>query len=597
MARKRSNIGQMLVESLTQEQVADLLTVISSSIDLNLYLEKFEAVDSDMVAVVKQILAPGSDSGRKGKAKPPVSLKRVMEQWELLWADFYDVISDLGDEEGAYAFQEHHWEAPYFDGWTLANDLEPIAEKMFTIMDQVHEGEDDPDLFQRALGEIGDGILSYPDWMGAEDGEPCILETKMTQCVLTWLWMGAKGKNDEGRVFAEKVLDLDDDLKMVELDPKALARFFVDLPDAVCREVYEFLKEGDPRVDVEDTYSAWHHIQHMYEAKFDSNKYLESCKKHLPDNWRYGLPLVEDAILHNDNVSAESLLIQTFSSYLGGREKRTWLPESSLLLVERSNFFHEGEEEIGTLLMHWAAVARKLKNKGRAAAAQFQTTTFDGEGKWDTILETYRQLSKGAVKKTLAPLFDQWKNEMAARSYPYFVDSPKMTDTWIHWLIEGMLDEKKGGERFHKRVSQWLSELEKDAKVFKKQWQWLTVFTRDLPNSEKIQAASPFFWETAISEHEGEDDLTVSRRKGLRRMKAGSCLPAVIEAWKKQIKGIIPDPANAERSRYTECARWAKGLLELNEEKYHALMAQWRKKHHRRRNLWRDLKAVNLPVG
>lgn len=83
MARKRSNIGQILVESLTRGQVTDLLTVILSSIDLNLYLEKFEAVDSDMAAVVKRILAPGSDSVRKGKAKPPVSLKRIMEQWEL----------------------------------------------------------------------------------------------------------------------------------------------------------------------------------------------------------------------------------------------------------------------------------------------------------------------------------------------------------------------------------------------------------------------------------------------------------------------------------------------------------------------------------
>ncbi len=596
MAQKGSNIGQMLVESLTQEQVADLLTVISSSIDLNMYLEKFEAVDSDMAVFVKRILAPVSDSGRKEKAKPPVSLKRIMEKWESEWEDFNDVIFDVGDEEGAYAFQEHHWEAPYFDAWTLANDLEPIAEKMLKIMDRAHEAGDDPDLFYHALKEINDGILSYPEWMGAEDGEPCTLEAKMTQCVLTWLWLGAKGKNDEGRVFAEKVLDLEDGLKMVELDPKALARFFVDLPDAACREVYEFLKEGDPRADVENTYSAWHHIQHLYEAKFDSGKYLQSCERHLPDNWRYGLPLVENAILHNNNASAEPLLIQTFSSYLGGREKRTWLPENSLLLVERTNFSHEGEEEIGTLLKHWAAVAKGLKNKGRAAAAQFQATTFDGGGKWDTILETYGHLSKGAAKKTLAPLFDQWKNEMAARSYPYFVDSGKMEDTWIHWLIDAMLDEKKGGERFHKRVSQWLSELEKDAKVFRKQWQWLTVFTRDLPNSEKIRATYPFFWETAISEHEGEDDLTVSRRKGLRRMKAGSCLPAVIEAWKKQIRGIIPDPANAQRSRYTECTYWAKALLELNKGEYHTLMAQWRKKHNRRRNLWRDLKDMKLPV-
>jgi hypothetical protein len=596
MARKRANIGQMLVESLTQEQVAALLTVVSSSNDLSLYMEKFEETDPDMASVVKRILDPGSDSGGGPKAGPPVSLKRTMEHWESLWQDFYDVISDVGEEEGTYAIQDHHWEPPYFDGSSLACDLEPIAEKMLSMMDEVYETVDDPGLFHHALGEINDQILSYPEWMGAEHGEPCTLEEKMTQCALTWLWLEAKGKPDEGRTFAEKVLELGDLLEMVELDPESLARFFLDLPDAACRAIYEFLKMGDQRADLDNAYSAWHRIKHMYEARFDSDKYLESCKKHLPKNWRYGLPLVEDAIVHRNYALAESMLIETFSSYLGENRKGNWLPENSLLPTERRNLLSEGEEEIATLLKNWADVAKRLKNTGRHSAALFQAVTFDGSGEWDVILRTYQRLSKGAARKTLAPLFEQWKNEMAARSYPYYLDSPKVSDTWIHWLIEAMLDEKKGGETFLTRMAEWLSDLEKDSKAFKQQWLWLAVFTRDLPNSEKIKTPYPSFWETAISESDYGGDLAVSRRKGLRRMKAGSCLATVLEVWKKQMKGIIPDPVNAHHSRYTECARWAEALFELNKDGYHALMAQWRKKHHRRRNLWRDLKAVNLPV-
>ena len=42
MPQKNLNIGQMLVKSLTLEQIAGLLTVISSACDLNLYMEKFE---------------------------------------------------------------------------------------------------------------------------------------------------------------------------------------------------------------------------------------------------------------------------------------------------------------------------------------------------------------------------------------------------------------------------------------------------------------------------------------------------------------------------------------------------------------------------
>ena len=79
-------------------------------------------------------------------------------------------------------------------------------------------------------------------------------------------------------------------------------------------------------------------------------------------------------------------------------------------------------------------------------------------------------------------------------------------------------------------------------------------------------------------------------------MKAGLYLPDVLEIWKKHLRRIIPDPANAHKSNYEEYAYWAEALLELNKDEYHALMAQWQRKHNRRRNLWRDLKAMNLPV-
>ncbi|MCJ7686190.1 MAG: hypothetical protein MUO68_18050, partial [Desulfobacteraceae bacterium] len=67
MPRKKVDIGQMLVESLTSEQIAGLLTVISSASDLNLYMGKFEETDPDMAAAVKRILSHGS--GSKGGSK------------------------------------------------------------------------------------------------------------------------------------------------------------------------------------------------------------------------------------------------------------------------------------------------------------------------------------------------------------------------------------------------------------------------------------------------------------------------------------------------------------------------------------------------
>ena len=596
MPRKKVNIGQMLVESLTSEQIAGLLTVISSASDLNLYMGKFEETDPDMAAAVKRILSHGSGSKGGSKTKLLASLKRTMESWESLWHNYDDIISEVGDEDGRYAVEDHHWEPPYFDGSSLAYDLEPIAEKMLTIMDEVYDEVNDPDLFHNALEEIDVQIGAYPEWMGAEHGEPCVLEEKMTQCVLKWLWLSSKNETEKGKTFAEKVLELENVFEMVELESKGLVEFLVELPESACRGIYEFLKMGDHRADLDNTYSTWHQIKHEYEARFDSDSYLESCQKHLPKNWRYGLPLVNDALNQNNDQLAESLLIKTFSSYLGGDRKKRWLPETSLLLTERTAFFPEGDEDIASLLKTWADVTKRLKNKGRCAAAQFQAVTFYDSEKWDMVLKVYQRLSKGVMQKKLAPLFTQWKNEIAARSYPYSLDSSKVSDTWIHWLIEAILDVKKDGSRFLNKIADWLSDLEKHPKALKQQWLWLGLFTRDLPNSEKIKAKYPSFWKTVLPEDDSGGELASSRRKGLRKMKAGSYLAEVLEFWKKHIRNIIPDPVNAHKSNYTEYACWANALFELNKDEYHALMAQWRRKHHRRRNLWRDLKAMNLPA-
>ena len=146
------------------------------------------------------------------------------------------------------------------------------------------------------------------------------------------------------------------------------------------------------------------------------------------------------------------------------------------------------------------------------------------------------------------------------------------------------------------KIADWLSDLEKHPKALKQQWLWLGLFTQDLPNSEKIKAKYPSFWKTVLPEDDSGGDLANSRRKGLRKMKAGSCLADVLEIWKKHLRDIIPDPVNARNSNYAEYAYWAEALFELNRDEYHALMVQWRRKHNRRRNLWRDLKAMNLPV-
>jgi len=54
MPKSKSSVGQMLLKSLTSEQISNLLTVVSASMDLNTYMEKFEKIDPDMATTVKR---------------------------------------------------------------------------------------------------------------------------------------------------------------------------------------------------------------------------------------------------------------------------------------------------------------------------------------------------------------------------------------------------------------------------------------------------------------------------------------------------------------------------------------------------------------
>jgi hypothetical protein len=79
-------------------------------------------------------------------------------------------------------------------------------------------------------------------------------------------------------------------------------------------------------------------------------------------------------------------------------------------------------------------------------------------------------------------------------------------------------------------------------------------------------------------------------------MKAGPSLHLAMDVWKDHLHLIVPDPTNVYKSDYSHHAAWCKAVRELNQKAYKSLISRWRKTHNRRRNLWRDMKAIGLSV-
>ena len=595
MKDKKNKIGQLLLKSLTNDQIACMLDVVASSGGLKSLMDDFKKADPDMAATVDHILVGGQVAATGKKESRLASHKRTLEFWESLWRQWHGIVAELGDEDGTYAVQDHHWEAPYFDGFGFASDLEPIARDMLGLIDDVYNSVDDPELFEEAIEDIEENIASYPEWMGVEYGDPIELEKNVTLCVLKWLWSGFQHDPDPGLTFLKKVVEVEEICKLVYLNRNAWVEFFGELPADACREVYSHMQDETQTIDLSNVYSPWHQINHIYESRFDETKYLETCRQHLVKNWRYGRPLVDDAVDRKDYQEAESWLEKTFASFLARRRQGRWYPEVSLIIGRHQNYMAKGRAEIADLLQIWGKVSLKLNNVQRAAAAQLQGVIFRLPVDCEAIIKEYKRLISPKIKKSINPLFEQWKTEMAERSFSRYMDAPRASDSWLHWLIEASLDPKTKKEWFMRKLNGWLRELKKDKKTFKKYWPWLARLTSDLPNSKTLRQKYPVFYKTVLPEEASSDDLLANFRcSGLKKMKAGPGLAIAMDVWKEHLHLIVPDPANVYKADYTDHAAWCKAVHELNQKTYKALILSWRKKHNRRRNLWRDMRATGL---
>ena len=158
MKDKKIKIGKLLMESLTAEQIACMLEVVASAGGLKSLMDDFIKADPDMAATIDKILKGGRSTADGKTESRLASHKRTMEYWNSLWRHWHEIVAEVGDEEGKYAVQDHHWEEPYFDGFTLASDLEPIARDMLGLIDDVYNSVEDPELFIEALEDIEESI-------------------------------------------------------------------------------------------------------------------------------------------------------------------------------------------------------------------------------------------------------------------------------------------------------------------------------------------------------------------------------------------------------------------------------------------------------
>jgi hypothetical protein len=600
-ARAGTSRGALLVQSLTSEQLAWLLDVVFGDPEtIARHGERLKQADADMAEAVSRALDPNGGDGAADARRGTDSKRRtdsdqkILERWKALWSRWDEIVSEVGDEEGRYVSQDADWEPPYFDPSALASDLDEVAADMEGMLDAAFGLVQDVELFSEAIKEIGENISAYPEGMGTE--EDCVLETHATRCALRWMWLAAQAETQPGRRFIETVRELEAKAQMTALDDAASVEFFASLPQSACRDVYERLQCDDFAEEHGKPYSTWHKINHLYEERFDPRRHLETCREHLDRNWRYGKPLVEDAMTRGDYRDADAWLERTFAAYLGGGRNKVWRPDGSLLLVERRYGWSDDADGMGDLLNCWADVLEKRGEKPVAAASRFQAAAYRAPENWKAVIGAFKKARSPEAGSVLDRLFIEWQTEMTRRSVSHERDDAFLACTWIHWLIAADLDAAAGRKTFVERVLGWLRELCTDGKAFERDWPLLARLTADLPGIDGLRQRCPAFCDVVLPKKGQASELEKARREGLQRMEAGECLEPALKVWRSMLHRIVPDPAVAYGSRYETHVAWMQALHEMNAEDGERLLAQWRETHKRRRNLWRDLASRGLPL-
>ena len=457
--------GKTIVESLTEYQLAALLDVICRPSIIKPLLEELRESDEDIAETIEKIVfrkkAPSPDAGFLETA----SEMKIIQRWNQLWGKWDDIVSELGDEHGPYANRDEPWHPPYFDGYRLSSDIEAVAEQMLEMIEDVFDPVEDDDLFQDAIDDMDMGIRSFPEEMDVENYDGCDLGNITSRCALKWAWLASADDENPGRSFLERVHDMDRTPEMVSLSYSEIWTFFTTLPDGVCKQIYEAFSQDASKYKVDSVRTRWHRIFHHYEQKYDTASYLETCREHLSENWRYGSPLIENAFESGNHQEAEKYLEHTFSSLLTQKEK--WDPENGLLVVSLGFRYDPGECEITKLLDIWAKVADKLGNPERKAAALFQTGAFRSREEWDVMFDLKESLSAPETDGVLERLFESWKKEMVARSAGgTFRRKIDPENNWVAWLLEARTDIEKKGAWFCNKIEGWLSCMNKGYKSF-----------------------------------------------------------------------------------------------------------------------------------
>jgi hypothetical protein len=223
MARKRTKKqgpveAARLRPALTAEEYDLVVSAALRTLDEGGRRRILSELPVEVAAVVAEVLLGAAPTAA---ARP--SADRVLAEWNAALRGIEDLVFETGDEDGDYLRRDEHWEPPYVDVLAFAEDLEPLAKELRSLLPRVI-GEDlapgfDPREFLAGMEEeIGSGL---PEWIDpfVDDLE---LGPELTGFLLDHAELTAAREGGDSTGLEERAHGLDVATSHLRLDRKTL---------------------------------------------------------------------------------------------------------------------------------------------------------------------------------------------------------------------------------------------------------------------------------------------------------------------------------------------------------------------------------------
>ncbi len=306
---------------------------------------------------------------------------KVQQEWKRAWGEWDGFISEACDENGDYINQDQEWEQPYFDPWSLAKDLEPVAARMHTLLPRVFEENLDPkfSFVQKVRESLEEIRSSLPDWMDPWASEGFTLGPTATRCLLDWEWLAVRRQGRTAFQWADQLCRLELSTEGLGLDEKIVVGFIRGLDAQSKTAIREGIQKNRDldcwKKALESAQASWFKIYQELCRGQNRPAYLETCRSRISQDWTLALPVIKDLQRKRHHVEILQVCHEALRAFLRLREGESYDLRAKLLIPYAGFDVGDGPNiKLFELLEGWGRAANAVQKEELAAAVRLQVT-------------------------------------------------------------------------------------------------------------------------------------------------------------------------------------------------------------------------------